>query len=242
LFGGLDVGAGVLLQVLDEVIADYGNPTLIGYRSLIANGDFGLPAIIYSQDFSTDPGWITSIANQFFWDQSSGRYYAEIRPGGGQYAYVKIQQLSTNVSFKLQFDLTMVRQDYASGFSFGLSGPAFSFSTAGTTAIWANYGRGGGGSGATVGYKSDTIPFGFFPGPYDFLTGLNTTYHNEITYNSQSQMLHWSVTAGGLLLGDFSSISEVGTFTGIDRILVENVNSAGTSAGYLDNVVVSLLP
>ncbi len=40
LFGELNVGGGVLLQVLDETIANEDDPTVISYRQLLAQGNF----------------------------------------------------------------------------------------------------------------------------------------------------------------------------------------------------------
>lgn len=198
---------------------------------------------LYSTDFSSDPHWTTSVPGQMFWDGPGGRYHVEIRPGPGQYAFVNIPALSTNWSFKFEFDLTMEREDYEGGFSVGLTTAAsVFFSNPTAPAVWVNFGQGDGGNGATVGYRTDTVPYGFFPAPYQVLTTLGTTYHNEIIYDRNSQSLLWRITnltAGGTLVGSFTSAAPIGILTGISRILVENVSNA-TAWGYLDNVSVSV--
>ena len=192
----------------------------------------------YCTDLSSDPGWITANPSQFYWDSSSGRYYAQIGPEGGQYAYVGLPAISAYRSFKLEFDLTIVREDYAGGISIGLTHDDVSFS--GVPALWVNFAQGSGGDGATVGYNSDTISNGHFPGAYDVLTILNITYHNEIIYDRGAQSLQWNLrTSGGALVGSFSATG-VSTFTGLNRLLVQNDNTGGgTAAAYLDNVCIS---
>lgn len=196
-------------------------------------------APIYSADFSSDPGWITNVPDQMFWDATSGRFYVESRAGSNQYVYVPIPAIGGK-SFRLDYDLTMVRADYAGGVSVGLSDGLELWGT--TAGVWANYGSGDGGAGGTVGYRTDSVTFGFFPGPYDFLFSIPITYHYVLTFDSQLQVLRWEISANGQPVANYQSEAGIGVFPGIDRLVSQNNNSGGgTAAGYLDNVVLSIL-
>src|SRR5262245_29545226 len=46
--------------------------------------------VIYSSDFSSDPGWTTNVPEQMFWDSASGRFYIESRAGANQQVYVSL--------------------------------------------------------------------------------------------------------------------------------------------------------
>ena len=61
LYGGLNVPAGVKLQVLDQLIADYENPAVISYRVLLMSGDFPKPQFRY---IVTDLGSTDSIHSE----------------------------------------------------------------------------------------------------------------------------------------------------------------------------------
>lgn len=205
---------------------------------------FGLPMVvradvlIYGSDFSSDPGWTTNVPDQMYWDSASQRCHVESRAGGNQYAYFKIP-FNAGESHKLEFDLTMVRADYAGGVSFGLnSGTAVWGSVNG---LWTNYGRGDSGTGSTLGFRHDGGT-GNIPGPYDFLFALNTTYRNVVIHDVGAGVLRWRVYDGATLVADHSA-SGIGEFTGIDRILCQNDNSGGgTAEGYIDNVSLWTIP
>jgi len=193
---------------------------------------------VYSTDFSDDPGWITNVPDQMYWDAGSGLYHLELRSGVGQYMYFEISPISDQ-SFMLEYDLTMTQADYAVGLSFGLSSSMQPWGA--TESVWGNFARGDGGTGATVGYITEN-GFGFFPGPYDYLFSVATRYHYKITYDSSLQILFWEITAGALPIASYQSNPGIGTLTNLNRILCQNENSGGGVAiGLLDNLVLSIL-
>ncbi|WP_428937018.1 DPP IV N-terminal domain-containing protein [Fontivita pretiosa] len=135
----------------------------------------------------------------------------------------------------------MTRADDAGAVSFGLNTGGLPWGS--PDAAWVNYGRGGGGNGATVGYRTSTAG-DFFPGAYDFIYQLDRTYRNTIVYNGWDQSLRWTVRdiSGGASF-TYSSGPGRGSFAAIDRLLVENDNlGGGTAEGYLDNVELSVAP
>lgn len=193
--------------------------------------------VAYATDFSYDPGWTTNVPQQMSWDEATERYYIESRAGADQYVYTLIPAIG-NQSFQLEYDLTMVRADYAGAISIGLSDGLDMWGE--TNSVWVNYGRGDGGTGATVGFRTGTEA-GNFPGSYDFLYQMDTKYHYVITYDSLSQMLHWKIYLDGQLQHTYHSAADIGSFPGLDRLVSQNNNNGGgTAAGYLDNLKLAL--
>ncbi|MHC4574207.1 MAG: post-COAP-1 domain-containing protein [Planctomycetota bacterium] len=173
-----------------------------------------------------------------YWDQSKGAYHLKLTDCGDQYTFVEIPYLSS-ASYKLEFDIRVVRLDWAATVLFGLGD---SDMHPYEPATWgANYGRGDGGNGATVHYFGDSSS-GRFPGGYDFLFEFNTDYHNVIVYDRNTESLSWQVTriSDGAIVADYSA-SAVGSFTGIDRLYSGRVGycyaPGATGEAYIDNVV-----
>ena len=214
---------------------------LIAFASITAFGvtlTAQADVLIYASEFSSDPGWATNVPDQMYWNSASERYHVESRAGAGQYAYLGIP-FNTAESHKLEFDLTMVRVDYAGGISFGLNTGNAPWGT--VNGFWTNYARGDGGTGSTLGF-THVGGSGNIPGPYDFFFNLNTTYRNVVIHDVAAGVIRWRVYDGATLVAE-NSASGIGAFTGIDRILCQNDNSGGgTAEGYLDNVSVWSIP
>ncbi|NIP50382.1 MAG: hypothetical protein GWO26_00030 [Phycisphaerae bacterium] len=171
-----------------------------------------------------------------FWDQQKGKYHFEIT-GHGEYAFVPIE-CSSAQSYTLEFDIEIVNLEYNSSISFGLYDPDMREQE---PVNWkANYGRGSGGNGASIGYYGDSSS-GVFPPGYDFTYQVNTNYHNAIVYDATEQKITWQVTriSDGAVVADYSSPDGIGIFTGIDRICATRVPQGATTEGYIDNVVLS---
>ncbi len=78
---------------------------------------------LYSNDFSSDPGWTTDQSGNFYWNSSANNYHAKTLnqyPGysPSRYAYVMLPQFSG--SFTLQWDIEITRCDTSAGIGFGL--------------------------------------------------------------------------------------------------------------------------
>ena len=75
---------------------------------------------VYSEDFSTDPGWTTNATSLFYWNSGSETYSAtQVNVnGGGNYAYYNVGHNGS--SFSLAWDIILHSVDYASGLTFGM--------------------------------------------------------------------------------------------------------------------------
>ena len=213
---------------------------------------------VYEADFSTDLCWTTEAPAKMYWDGTRQQYHLE-RSRAGQdkeYTYVKIPAVeiqsptcnsettySPYLSYKLEFDLQVVKSDWAGEVVFGLGDENLSWDK---VANWSvNYSHGEGGYGATVQYRSDSEA-GSFPGGYDFIYELNEWYHNVLIYSSTTESLMWEVTKisdGKVVLNEWAA--DVGVFTGIDRLFSGSkgvLYPGGTGEAWLDNVVLYAAP
>ncbi len=191
--------------------------------------------VVYQEDFSAEPGWTTNSPSNMYWDEQKTKYHVQIT-GQGEHAFVQIPYIS-GLSYKLEFDIEVVRLGYTSAISFGLYDPKMNAIE--PVNWWANWGIGSGGYSASIAYLPDSAIFGMFPGPYEFLFELNTDYHNVIVYDATIQEFSWQITriSDVTIVGDYYSPTGVGTFTGIDRICAIWVPQGATSEAYIDNVV-----
>lgn len=77
--------------------------------------------LVYSEDFSSDPGWTTNSSSHFHWVPLDGTYSAtQVNiPGGGEFAYYDTDSYDGG-SFRLVWDQQILACQYASGVAFGL--------------------------------------------------------------------------------------------------------------------------
>jgi hypothetical protein len=209
--------------------------------------------VVYQNDFSSDPSWVTNDSAKNYWNAAGQNYHAQTRSNGGQYVYTPIQFVEGN-SYKLEFDISMARADYhGGGINFGLGdagmeiyGPATFY-----VAYW-NSSYGGeqqGIRGNVLGeFYTNSQGGSYHPGwdPIEYFS-MNTWYHNVLTYDCSAGTLSLTVTnlSSGSLLGTQFKTG-VGTFSGIDRLNISSIANNGdiglTGEGYIDNVVLSTIP
>ena len=99
---------------------------ILGYLILLALGILTLPApafgagetLVYSTDFSTDPGWSTNNPATNYYDAGQGMFHYLMRDGSG--AYVNVRVPYHGESFSLSFDILPERTDFQSSVKFGL--------------------------------------------------------------------------------------------------------------------------
>lgn len=84
--------------------------------------------VIYSQDFSSNPGWITDQPSNFYLDSNKEVYLAcedvhvpDPHYAPNRYGYVPTK-IDSSKSFRLKWDQKMIRSDWSSEFHFGLMG------------------------------------------------------------------------------------------------------------------------
>jgi hypothetical protein len=74
--------------------------------------------LVYSTDFSTDPGWSTNNPATNHYDAGKGVFHYLMRDGSG--AYVNVPVTYHGESFTLSFDILPERTDYQASVKFGL--------------------------------------------------------------------------------------------------------------------------
>jgi hypothetical protein len=74
--------------------------------------------LVYSTDFSTDPGWSTNNPATNHFDAEKGMFHYLMRDGSG--AYVNVRVPYRGESFTLAFDILPERTDFQSSVKFGL--------------------------------------------------------------------------------------------------------------------------
>jgi hypothetical protein len=80
-------------------------------------------AVNYSEDFSSDPGWITDQPSNYYWDAESQSYHIRaenLAPGykPSRYSYKLLDEGVS--SFTLQWDIQMTQCDWSAGLPFGI--------------------------------------------------------------------------------------------------------------------------
>jgi hypothetical protein len=74
--------------------------------------------LVYSTDFSTDPGWSTNNPATNFYDAARGMFHYVMRDGSGAYVNVRVPYYGE--SYILSFDILPERTDFQSSVKFGL--------------------------------------------------------------------------------------------------------------------------
>jgi hypothetical protein len=74
--------------------------------------------LVYSTDFSTDPGWTTNNPVTNFYDREMGMFHYLMRDGSGTYVNVRVPYHGE--SFSLSFDILPERTDFQASVKFGL--------------------------------------------------------------------------------------------------------------------------
>ena len=198
--------------------------------------------VIYSEDFSSDPGWSTNAPSNYEWDQANEQYDIRNIKGTDQSAYIPITY-SPDKSYKLTFDILSTRCDWAGYSFFGFWDADMSIYS--PTQWFASYHYVDAGKTASLIYW-DTQGGYYHPGqaqpiPYS----LGTLYHNEAVYDRTAGTLSLTVTDA---TGTYppQTLTGVGTFSGIERLGFSNMGDyyavGSTWEGYIDNVVVYETP
>jgi hypothetical protein len=74
--------------------------------------------LVYSTDFSTDPGWSTNNPATNYYDAEKGMFHYRMRDGSGTYVYKLVPY--SGESFTLSFDILPERTDFQAKVKFGL--------------------------------------------------------------------------------------------------------------------------
>jgi len=195
--------------------------------------------IVYSSDFSTDPGWTTNSADNFYWNGTDGIYHFKLVNTGEHYSYKSVP-FDAGASYRLEFDAYMSRCDWAADLYLGLGDPDMDIGSA-TTWYVSYHNVDQGQTGSLIYYDGEGgsyHPGGLQPAPFQ----LNAWYHNVVTYDAVAGTLSLRVTkiSDGSLVGEVE-LTGVGSFAGVDRLYMSSVGHVyapgATAEGYIDNLL-----
>jgi hypothetical protein len=90
---------------------------LLGLLSIPAIADW---QVIYSEDFSSDPGWTTDDSAKLGWDSASGTYHGRQVNTEGTYAFKKVEGIDFSKAWRFEFDSIVNSNQWSAGLTIGL--------------------------------------------------------------------------------------------------------------------------
>jgi len=203
--------------------------------------------VIYSSDFSSDPGFTTNNPSRYYWDVANQTYHFETEGGTNGFTFIPVEL--DNGPFSLEYDINISSIQKSGAVRFGLTTTDMDISKAASVlAIFENgqYGR-------LIGlqvidqnnhiYETKSLYSVYCGEMKDCDTKQyeeNATYHVEVRYNKQLRQADIKVTdkgKGELLWGyyiplgqELLSLSRLAITTKGDYTLENN------AIGYIDNV------
>ena len=198
---------------------------------------------IYTEDFSSDPGWITDDPAKLRWDPATETFHGTAINIEGTYAYKSIPGFNPNQSWRLEFDAKNNSCGWSAGRDVGLYDYRLGVD-------WAcadtDQGVVDGGNNTSFYYG------GGGQGIYDPAWASNVWYHHRMQYDAASSQLTLVISETGNPTILWSFGASPGAFpadmnrVGVSRVWMKN-NYAGVdpwaSVDYnLDNLVLSVIP
>jgi hypothetical protein len=195
--------------------------------------------IIYSEDFSSDPNWITNNSANFYWDQLGGRYHYKIIDNTSEYAYHPLNLMDRG--FQVIFDICPTITTLCGDNRVGVSDSNMSYISPTSITVYMsninsdhfiavavndNLGRTGGNG-----------DFG------NFTDGV--IYRVTINYDRLTNDIYVKVTekeSGDSVCA--ATVTGYGPFSGMDRIFMASIGDwacpGSYGEGYIDNVIVTV--
>jgi hypothetical protein len=205
-------------------------------------------SIIYSTDFSSDPGWVTNNPYTNHWDQARGVYHYALRDSTNTFVYKKIPYAGE--SFRLEYDLYPLRTDFQSSFRYGLGNRDMAINQ-GTT-ILSEFENGPYGkimwlriidqSNQRREVSSYSQSYG---GPSVRFTD-DIPYHVAIEYNREQRTAGITVSflSNRSILWGYT-LASITNFAPMDRLYMSTIgdfeNPSAVAEGDIDNVVMRLI-
>jgi len=209
------------------------------------------PKVIYQTTFSSDPRWTTNSPRFDYWDPATGRYYFNIEPSTGNYAYTTINNMEG--AFTFEYDVVLDRVDDGATFRFGVTGAEMDFNkgpnvitmfsngkhenimslhvvTTGSKQMEVNSQSDDELTSGTIAYKGPTVRY-----------ELNKTYHVTVNYDEASATLTMRVSdkATGKEIWAYF-IKTVERIRGMNHLYLGSRGDYGNmniyARGYIDNV------
>ncbi len=169
----------------------------------------------YSEDFSTEPNWITNDPNLFYWNSGSETYAAtQVNVnGGGNYSYYDVGH--DGGSFTLEWDIVLHSVGYASDLSFGVFDPDLDTQSASMARL--GFTRADEGLFVFMDFRDADGNSSYTKTPADQFE-IDTLYHVVMEYDDSAGMITADVTTDG---NDFTSLS------------LSGLSSLGSDVGYI---------
>lgn len=209
----------------------------------------GSGTVIYSTDFSSDPGWTTNNPYTNKWDSELGVFRYFLRDSTNTFVYKKIPYRGE--SFRMEFDFLPVRTEYQASFRFGISDADMYINQ--ETTIFTEFENSIYGKllwlrsiDRTNQRREASSYFQSYGGPtITFNDGY--PYHVVLTYDEKLQQT-------GILVSFLENQSTLWGYTldnvrnmgSMDRIVISTIgdytNPYSVAEGYLDNVTFRIYP
>jgi hypothetical protein len=203
--------------------------------------------VIYSSDFSKDPGFTTNNPSRYYWDVTNEQYHFETEGGTNGYSFIPVEL--DNDPFILGYDINITSIEKEGAVRFGITGTEMDISKAANILGIFENGQYGRLMGLQVIdqnnhlYETKSLYSIYCGEQRDCETKLyeeNVTYHVEIRYNKDLRQADIKVTekkSGGLAWGfyvplgqDLHSLNRLAITTKGDYTLDNK------AVGYIDNV------
>jgi hypothetical protein len=208
----------------------------------------GMSVIVYSTDFSSDPGWVTNNPYTNHWDEAMGMFHYALRDATNTFVYKKIPY--GGESFQLEYDLFPLRTEFQSSFRLGLGTREMAINQA--TTILSEFENGPYGNIMwlrVIDQQNQRREVSSYSQSYGgpsvrFTEG--TPYHVVIEYSREKKTAGIAISylsnATPLWGYTLSSITNLGP---MDRIYLSTIgdfeNPSTVAEGNLDNVIMRLV-
>lgn len=194
--------------------------------------------VVYSEDFSTDPGWVTDDPGKLRWDSVSQVFHGTQVNTEGTYAYTIVDGFDPSSSWVLEFDTRINDCDWSAGWDFGLFDEQIRYSYSAEV----HQGIADGGRGTN--HNSPFVnPGASFSPAWTF----GVWYHHVLDYDSLTGELLLTVTErsiGALFILRSLITPQLPvdlTRLGVTRLHMKNTGSGASPSGTvdyeLDNIV-----
>jgi len=208
-------------------------------------------AIVYSTDFSSDPGWVTNNPYTNHWDDASGMFHYFLRDSTNTFVYKKVPYAGE--SFRLEYDLFPQRTDFQASFRLGL-GNRDMYINQGTT-ILSEFENGPYGNIMWLrvidqsNQRREVSSYGSSGGVYvgpsvRFSDG--TPYHVIIEYNRDQKTASIAISFldNGTLFWGYT-LPDIRNLGPMDRIYLSTIgdfeNPSAAAEGDIDNVAMRII-
>ena len=189
--------------------------------------------LIYSTDFSTDPGWTTNNPSRYYWVSSDSTYYMETVMGSSDYTYINTGWNQN--SLQIVYDVNLSQEQWGSRLGLGIYDTLMHEDI--SDYLEPHFGHDDGGKEACIHYSHQSG--GGAPMHYGNYM-LNTWYNFELTYDKSSNTATLIVKERDTGI-QFCIINAtgLGTFVGLTKLGFSMIGttSYGTAfKGKIDNV------